>query len=535
MRTINPSTLFEDAAERGATLVHLDRPFDIAPDGGLTYGVEQVAKLVNEAAGWLAAAGARPGDRVAIVKGNNWDIDVLAYAAVRIGAVPAKIRNNLPPDVIEVLLQRLDASVLVTTVGTLEAASRAGVKLATLATTTLVIDGPGIDGPVPWALSLDSVRGQAPPPPHRRGDDEPLVVCPTSGTTGIPKLALHSTTSIIRQLAQFEARRWPVFGGRPDDTVASASAFSHGRTFCWTAAALTLAPRHVVIVTDHDPGRAEPVLRAHPPTILEGLPATFIRWQPMAANPDNPFRDVRLYISTYDAIHPPAVRTFLAASKRPRAVFMHGWGQSETGPLTFRLFTRRALITRGSRHPTTRNQGLPTPGKVRLRVVDPKTFRALPPGQPGVIMVRTKARCLGYVGEQQRWEEKADGPWFNTGDIGIRTRAGSIVFLDREVDEIPGMSCVELEDVIDDRLAEVLECVVLGTPGQPPLPVVVTSDGRLDDIAWLAAIRDLPPLADPVVLTWDEVPRTGTGKVRRLALREQLAEVGATYGTGRWT
>ncbi|MGH3814711.1 MAG: long-chain acyl-CoA synthetase, partial [Pseudonocardiaceae bacterium] len=67
MKPINPSTLFEDAAERGATLVHLDRTFDIAPDGGVTYGAEQLADLTADAAGWLAAAGARPGDRVAIV------------------------------------------------------------------------------------------------------------------------------------------------------------------------------------------------------------------------------------------------------------------------------------------------------------------------------------------------------------------------------------------------------------------------------------------------------------------------------------
>ena len=530
MQKINPGTLFEDAAERGVTLVHLDRPFDIAADGCLTYSLEQLAGLTAEAAGWLAAAGARPGDRVAIVKGNHWDSDLLAYAAVRIGAIPAKIRSDLAPEAIQILLKRLEPAVLVTTAQTLDTASRAGVDLAALAKTTL-----SIDRPVPGALSLDSVRGHEPPPPHRRGDDEPLVVCPTSGTTGIPKLALHSTTTIIRQLAQFEARRWPVFGGRPDDTVASASAFSHGRTFCWTAVAFTLVPRHVVIVADDDPVHAEPVLRAHPPTILEALPSTFIRWQPMAAKLDSPFRDVRLYVSTYDAIHPPAVRAFLSASKRSRAVFMHGWGQSETGPLTFRIFTRRALALRGDRHPTTRNQGMPTPVKTRLRVVDPKTFRPVPHGQPGVIMTRTKALCLGYLGEQQRWDEKVNGPWFNTGDVGVVTRMGSVVFLDREVDVIPGMSCVELEDVIDDRLGEVLECVILGTPGRPPLPVVITGDGSLDDAAWQAAVRDLPPLAKPVVLTWDEVPRTGTGKVRRLALREQLANVGATYGTGRWT
>lgn len=531
MKPINPGTLFEDAADRGhPTLVHLDRPFDIATDGVITYGADQLAHLVREAAGWLAAAGARAGDRVAIVKDNHWDIDLLAYAAVRLGAVPAKIRNDLAPAAIQLLLERLEPSVLATTARTLEAARGAGIDLAAFATRTLCLDGQS-----PGALSLDEVRGQEPPPPHRRGDDEPLVVCPTSGTTGIPKLCVHSTTTIIRQLAQFEAHPWPFIGGRPDDTVATASAFSHGRTFCWTAVAFTLAPRKVVIVADHDPVRAEPVLQAHPPTIFEGLPATFIRWQSMAEKPGNPFRDVRLYISTYDAVHPPAVRAFLAASKRARAVWMQGWGQSETGPLTFRFFTRKALAAKGNRHPTTRNQGKPTPIKTRLRVVDPKTFRPLPHGQPGVIMARTKARCLGYIGEQGRWNDKVDGPWFNTGDIGIITRMGNVMFLDREVDEIPGISCVEIEDVIDDRLPAVLECVVVGAPGQLPLPIVVTGDGALDSAAWQAAVRDLPPLDEPVVLTWDQVPRTGTGKARRLELRQRWMGGADPYGTGRWT
>lgn len=168
-------------------------------------------------------------------------------------------------------------------------------------------------------------------------------------------------------------------------------------------------------------------------------------------------------------------------------------------------------------------------------MVDPETFRPVPAGQPGVVMALTKARCLGYVGEQERWEAKARGLWFNTGDIGIRTRTGNLLFLDREVDVIPGMSCVELEDVIDDRLPDVLECVVLARRGRPPLPVVVTSDGRLDSAAWQAATRDLPPLDEPVTMTWGQVPRTVTGKVRRLELRERLLNGADIYGSGRWT
>jgi acyl-coenzyme A synthetase/AMP-(fatty) acid ligase len=152
-----------------------------------------------------------------------------------------------------------------------------------------------------------------------------------------------------------------------------------------------------------------------------------------------------------------------------------------------------------------------------------------------MVVAWTRGHCVDYVDEHERWDNKVDGWWFNTGDLGIKTRSGKILLLDREVDVIPEMSCLEIEDVVDERLPEVLECVILGTPGLCPLPVVVTRDGRLDQQAWNTAVRDLPSLAEPVVRTWDEIPRTATGKVRRLALRAQLEGVGAPYGTGQWT
>ncbi len=534
---IDLGTLFDTLAERGAgTTVHLDRPFDIAPEGGTEYGVEQLMDLTNSAAGWLAAAGVGPGDRVAIVKDNHWDTVLLVCAAARLGAVPAPIYHHLASDTVQTMLERLEPAVLATTGSVLDTAWDAGVDLMAFADRTLILEQtPRLDRPVPGALDLEQVHGHQPPPPHRRGHDEPLVVCHTSGTTGVPKLVMHSTRTLIHRLVGFEAHRWPVLASRRDDTVATATSFVHGRATCWTAAVFWLQPQQVVVITDAARDRAEPVLREHPPTTLEALPSTYIRWQPMTASTDNPFRDVRLFISTFDAIHPPAVRAFLAASQRRHPLLLQGWGQSETGPLTFRFLSRKAMATVGDRHPTTRNLGWPTPTRTRLRVVDPETFRPVPRGRQGLMLARTKARCLDYLGEHERWTAKVDGPWFNTGDIGIHGRNGSLRLLDREVDGIPGTSCVELEDVLDDRLPALLECIILGVPDRPPLPVVVTEDGQLDSAAWEAAISDLPQLAEPMVLTWDELPRTGTGKVRRLELRERLLGDAQPHGAGRWT
>jgi acyl-coenzyme A synthetase/AMP-(fatty) acid ligase len=521
-KPIELGTLFDDLTDRAhATTVHVSRPLDIAPHLGVDLDIRTLAGLVREAAGWLAAAGARRGDRIAIAKRNHWDYALLSCAAARIGAVPASLSAHLAPDVLQVLLKRLDPALLVTDTGLLD--------LASLAPRTLLVDGRA-EG----LLSIDDVRGHPAPPVHRPGLDDPLAIMHTSGTTGVPKLVAHSTRTLLRRLAGFEAHRWPLLGSRPDDVVASAVSFAHGRALAWTASVLWLAPAKLLAVSAPDWSEAGPFLARHLPTTLETQPATYVRWQRRARGEGHPFERVRLFISTFDAMHPPTVRAFLNATRHRRPVWMQGWGQSETGPLTFRFLTRRAMAAVDDRHPTTRDLGRPVPTRTRLRVVDRETLRPVPRGAPGLVVCRTKALCLGYVGEQERWLGKRQGRWWHTGDIGALSPTGRVRFVDRETDAIPGGSCVELEDVVDDRLPEVMECVVLGVPGRAPVPVVVTEDGELDLVAWRRATADLPALAEPVVMTWEQVPRTGTGKVRRTALRELLGEVPETYGTGRW-
>lgn len=527
-RRIELGTLFDDLADRGcATTVHLSRPLDIAPSLGGTLDIPTLAGLVRETAGWLAAAGVARGDRVAIVKRNHWDFVLLCCAVARLGAVPAPLSAHLGPDALEILLKRLDPALLVVDAAQLPAV---GPGQTSLAARTLVIDG-SAEG----SLSVDDVRGHPAPPAYRPRTDDPLVILHTSGTTGVPKLVVHSTRTLMRRLTGFEAHRWPLLGSRPNDTVAGAYSFVHGRALAWTASVLWLAPAKLLAISAPDWAEAGPLLDRHSPTTVEAQPTTYLHWRRHATEHGSPFRHVRLYISTFDAIHPPTVRAFLGATRHPRPVWLQGWGQSETGPLTFRFLTRRAMAAEHDRHPTTRDLGRPVPIRTRLRVIDRETLRPVPHGASGLVVCRTKALCLGYVGEPERWQRKHAGGWWHTGDIGVRMRGGRLRLLDREADTIPEGSCVELEDVIEDRLPNVLECIILSGPGRPSLPVVVTESGALDLGSWRRATADLPALTDPVALTWDEVPRTGTGKVRRTALREQLGETPGTYGTGLWT
>lgn len=530
MKPWDMGVLFDECAERGhQTRVHLDRPFDIAPRGGLDYGVAELAELVIAASGWLAAAGARSGDRIAIVKDNHWDYDLLACAAIRIGAVPAQVSADLPARSLAVLLDRLRPAVLVTTADVLYRCHRSQVDLAAFADRVLTLDEP-----VPGCVAVHDLHGATPPAPRRPVEDAPLVINHTSGTTGVPKLVTHSTGTIIVSLARLEAVRFPVLGVRRDDETANANCYAHARTFCWTASVFCLAPRGITILTSADPDSCDPPLRAHPPTIVEATPAAFVRLRPLLDRLDNPFRDTRMFMSTYDAIHAPTVRHYLDASRRRNPLWMQGWGQTETGPLTFRFLTRKSVSGGGTRRSSTRNLGRPIPVRTRLRVVDPSTLRRVPFGRTGLVLAETGATCLGYLGEEQRWARKLTGRWFNTGDLGQRRWDGSVLLLDREVDHGGELSCLETEDVLEERLPQAWECVLLSVRAQPPLPVVVTPDGELDRDCWERVTRDLPRMAAPVVLTWEQVPRTGTGKVRRGELMHTLLDR-EPAGTGYWT
>ncbi|MEU6737271.1 class I adenylate-forming enzyme family protein [Streptomyces physcomitrii] len=529
----NPSglgLLFDEQAQAGrSTLFHLSRPFDIAPEVGTELSVPALAGLVEEMSAALYEAGARAGDRVAIAKDNHWDYLILACAASRFGALPVLVAGSLPPATLGTVLKRAEAQVLVTTEGILARAAEAGVDLKSLAPRTVTV-GSAASGTV----ALEELRGAAKPRVHKSASYEPMVATHTSGTTGVPKLVVHSVDTVLGHLGRTESLRFPIVAMKRSDIVATGTPYNHMRMITWSTGTLKLEPKDAMVLADADPATAERMFAKRRPTYLEGLPAAYIGWQDLAERRSELFADVRLFVSTFDAVHPPTVRRFLNASRRRFPSWLQGWGQSETGPMTFRLLTRKAMEAKGDRHPTTRDVGRPIPGFTSMKVVDPATMKPVPNGTPGVLFTRTDGRCIGYLGEPQRWREKAKGKWWNTGDWGVRSTSGNFRLLDREVDVIPGMSCIELEDVLADRLPELIEAAVIGIPGKEPLPVLSTKDGTLDEAAWRRATADLPPLGTPMVIPLEEMPRTSTGKVRRVELRERLLGE-ETFGTGRWT
>lgn len=531
----NLGVLFDWHAEADRqTVACLDRPFDIAPDRGTRLSAGQLADIVRDFSARLYAAGARRGDRVAIVKDNHLDMTLAAAAAARFGAVPATISAVNTPEAHRVMIDRLAPTVLVVSPGPLARAAAAGVELAGPGTRVVVLGELG-EGAPPGALTLADLDGARAPSVRLAGRDDPMLIMHSSGTTGVPKLVVHSAGTMLGGIARMERIRFPVLASKHRDVAATSVSFAHGRIVSWVLGQFVLAPEKIVIISRHGTDVAERMLDEHRPTTLEACPNIFQKWEELALARPELFRRVRLYVGTFDAVHPRTVRTFLGASGRRFPVWLQGWGQSEVGPVCFTLFTRGRMRSRRAGTAVTSDIGWPSPGFNKVRVVDVETGRPVPRDRPGIMMVATKARCLDYLGESDRWRDKARGTWWNTGDVGEAGRFGRLRLVDREVDTIPGTSGIELESVLLDRLPRVSDVTVLGVPGELPVPVLCTADGRLDPDEWRAACEGLPPLGEPRLVAFEDVPRTATWKVRRHDLREQVLGTKESLGTGRWT
>jgi acyl-coenzyme A synthetase/AMP-(fatty) acid ligase len=502
----------EQVAEtHGGIPIWLDEPLHVLPHAGTEIDYLAFARLVVDASGWLHGAGVRPGDRVALLKQNCPDVLALAFAAMRLGAVPALLSPQLDPASVPSMLQRLGAQLLVTDAAT-ASGCLAGMSLPSLAQRTV-----SVDNAVKDAVSLDELRGTSPPQPRVRRADDGLFIAHTSSTTGVAKLVVHTPGSLLAHVRpQIRFGRTLI---RSRDRAAICISWVHTRTISgWLA--LTALGVPILTLSNPDPQSVRGHLLRHRPTLLESHPNILMRWEALADDPAAPLAGVKLFFSTFDAAHPRTIRKLLGASRRRLPLYIQVYGQSEIGGSTLRIYTRRSA----RRSAASRSVGRAVPGSTRIRIVSPTTGTPLPVGRPGMIEIASNGALKTYVGQEELATRNRSGPWWRMGDLGCKTRWGTLHLLDREVDAIDGLeSSLRIEDLLLERLERLGEVVIVDVPVGPPVPVVCTIDGRpLDPAAWARATADLAPLAAPHQCRLEELPVTGTWKVRRPELRRRL-------------
>lgn len=495
------------AARNSSTLLTLDHDLDVLPETGRRLTVGELAGHVDDLAGRLWAAGVRPGEHIVIHKTANFDVWVLATAASRIGTVPVMLSPALDDATVGALLSRLDHPHLLTDVHKLDAL--ADVPLADLTTRVIIVTGSR-----PGATSLTELAGAPRVQAVFRAPEEPALITHTSGTTGLPKLVVHTPQSMR---ARLRPQWWLLSLMRNRETVAIHISFVHSRMFAAMALALMKA-MPIVLMNKSDPDQVAALFLEHRPGFLEVLPNSLMEWEELADDPRRPFASIKYFSTTFDAIHPRTISRLLKSSLRRAPLFFQIYGQSEVGPAVGRpYFPKSAHRADG------RCVGYPMPGCARVRVVS-RDGKRPSSKNPGFIEVRWKGNAKTYFGEQGRFDANRHDGWWRTGDVGYRTKRGCLHMLDREVDMIPGVrSSLEIEDLVLGRLEELSELVVVPGPKSEPVPVICTNEDQpLDRDRWRAAVVEFPQLADPIQIPHAELPLTATMKVKRIELSRRL-------------
>lgn len=518
------------ATRNRRTRIVVDQPFMTAPWLGTDFDVADYARAVDHVASRLTALGLGPGGTVAVVRENHLEIQLLAAAAARIGALPAMLSADTTALEQAEMLHSLQPDLVLATRRVLARWREEPKGMQELTCPVVVLDADPAHNLGRGLFTWVDVHPRAAVAVAPVADDQPMLITHTSGTTGVPKLVVHTARTLW---SGTRVELLPIPGGfsRRDDVFLSSIPFAHSRAFTWVTAQFYWGPREMVAVGDYSRRTLRRMLEAHRPTIMESLPNVLQYWKPLVSEAPELFQQVRLYINTFDAVHAAIAEPFVMASRHRGVMWVHSWGQSEVGPIAAGIFSKGSFrrAARAGRELQMGHLGIPWPGLVRLRVADAASGGPVPAGERGLLQVRSSSIAVDYRGNSQHYRNKWAGPWWNTGDFGYQDRWGRVFFQDRSVDRLQEESAVELESVLLERFPECDEVVVLPNGDQPPIPVLcLPPEVPLDPQRWQRATQDLGLLSDPVVMGLENVPRTSTWKVKRTALREHIDAIDPT-------
>ncbi len=512
-KTLFGALMTAATGSRSATWIADHRPLAVAVAGDGMVSVSDLAAAASRLAAALHRQGVVAGDWCAVWLDQPLDVMLAVAALTGLGAVPVTLSPGLDPALAAATLEPVRQDIALLAVQPLaDAANRQRVPVAR----TLLWEE------VTAAAPRESVHAQAIPAYGvSRAPTDPYVVTHTSGTTGIPKLAIHTVRSFYEQA---DMQRKVIALMRLRGNLAIAVSPVHIRTLSgYLGVLLSGAQITPIVCRSEEPESIERILRTWRPNYLETHPNTFMLWEDLALT--DAMASVRVFLATFDATHPRTVERLLAGSRRRVPMFVELYAQSECGPLANRMWlggkrrAARPLPAVSAGHAL----GWAVPGYSQIRIAD-ASGADLGRGKPGRIMARTRGRFAGYLNMPGLFEKNltADG-WWDTGDYGMLDQARQVHLLDRQVERLSrAPSAVALEDILLRRFPELAEAVVMEMDGRLVPVLASRADAPLDQGVWTAATGDLADMSPPVHVPLADIPRTATGKVRRAILRQQI-------------
>ncbi len=493
-----------------------------------------LAERTRRLAGGLRLLGVGPGERVFTLLGRVPATYLTALAALRLGAEVSALFTAFGPEPLKIRLGLGRAHVLITTAA-LYRRSVAPIRndLPDLRHVVLIDDAGGQrDVTVPFA-HLQSAAPLADPPETR--PETPALVHFTSGTTGIPKAALHVHDAVVAHVATARC----ALGLRPGDVFwctadpGWVTGISYGLIAPLACGATVLvdsapfeAPRWLELLARHHVN-----VWYTAPTALRML-----RSAGTGLTVRRPLPELRHIASVGEPLDAATAEYGAAAFGVP---VRDTWWQTETGAILI------ANLPGEDVRPGAMGRPLPdVSAVVVMRQEGPRLITVLDrPDLTGELAIRTPwpSMFCSYLDAEERYRACFADGWYLSGDMVRRDADGWFRFVGRGDDVIKTAGHLvgpfEIEQVLLGHPA-VAEVAVIGLPdpviGETIKALVVPRRGQRGDEALkreliaLARRRLGPAIAPRDLAFTPELPRTTSGKVLRRLVRER--ELGADGG-----
>ncbi|MEU0182838.1 AMP-binding protein [Streptomyces sp. NPDC006207] len=476
---------------------------------------ERSARVANR----LRGLGVGAGDRIVVMLGNQTELWETALAAMKLRAVVIPATPLLGPADLTDRVERGRARHVI-----VRAADAAKFDQVPGEYTRIAVGG----APAGWHAYEDAYDAPADfaPDGDTRGDD-PLMLYFTSGTTAKPKLVEH--THLSYPVGHLATMYW--IGLRPGDVhlnISSPGWAKHAwsNLFApWNAEATVFIHNYARfdagrLMAEMD--RAGVTSFCAPPTVWRML------IQADLGALRTPPREV---VAAGEPLNPEVIEHVRRAWG---LTIRDGFGQTETA----------VQVSNPPGQPLKPgSMGRPSPGYT-VELLDPVTGK---PGDEGEICLDLSARPVGlmtgYEGDPERTAEAMAGGWYRTGDIGSRDADGYITYIGRADDVFKAsdykISPFELESALLEHEC-VAEAAVVPAPDPLRLAVpkayVVLAEGWEPGPETAAALfahsrAVLAPYKRVRRIEFAELPKTVSGKIRRIELRRRTAEgaVGTEY------
>ncbi|MFD8431429.1 isobutyrate:CoA ligase IbuL [Streptomyces coelicoflavus] len=459
--------------------------------------------------------GVGPEDRILVMLGNQVELWETALAAMKLRAVvipattllgPADLRDRVDRGRVKHVIVRAEDT------GKFDEVPGDYTRVA--------VGGSATTAPGWRAYEEVYTASDAFTPDGPTAADDPIMLYFTSGTTARPKLVEH--THVSYPVGHLATMYW--IGLKPGDVhlnISSPGWAKHAwsNLFApWNAEATVFLYNYTRfdatrLMSEMD--RAGVTTFCAPPTVWRML------IQADLTRLATPPREV---VAAGEPLNPEVIEQVRRLWGR---TIRDGFGQTETAVQVSN--SPGQVLKTGS-------MGRPSPG-YRVELLDPVT--GAPGADEGEIALDLSARPVGlmtgYHGDPDRTAEAMAGGYYRTGDIGARDEDGYLTYVGRADDVFKAsdykISPFELESALLEHEA-VAEAAVVPAPDELRLAVpkayIVLAAGwepgpDTAKVLFEHSRDTLAPYKRVRRLEFGELPKTVSGKIRRIELREATA------------